>query len=561
MYSRKAILKTYIIGTKLKIFVYHLRVDMRLININTFRLETFVEPSIPEYAILSHTWDGEEVVYEEFIKASKNVVEKDARYHKIRGCAELAAEADLSNFWIDTCCIDKSSSAELQEAINSMYRWYQNSEVCFVYLGDQLSTTMLSIKSCRWITRGWTLQELIAPYVVQFYDSDWNLVGNKRDHGFLQMLSEHTGVETEILRDGDLNSACVAQKLSWASRRQCTLIEDTAYSLMGLFNVNIPMLYGEGNKAFIRLQEEIIKSTFDMSIFAWEDKSAGSDTFSGLLAKSPKYFNSSKALYKLNSLGNLSPYSMTNLGLNLKATLQDVTDQNRNRFLLRLDNIKMNSSSQTDEKDLAIYLEKLPSGANQYIRVECHKFVRWAMTTNEENKTDIYIHQHPILPRSRLSPRAMSFWISSILIRTDTSIKENFLLAGQILRVWPASDWVPNKNMIKIHTKKYIKIAVVWYGDKKIRAICLILRSSGEHQIAIVHNIDIKTNETQIQEMVIKALDDASGSFVSAVASTYESSEISEDFKVNISAEMEPRLIKEEIVLAVSVYETHTSIK
>jgi len=171
--------------------------------------------------------------------------------------------------WIDTCCIDKTSSAELSEAINSMYRWYQRSQVCYAYLVDVPDATAdhsrpdSLFQQSKWFTRGWTLQELLAPTFVEFYDQNWIEIGTKSS--MRTLVQKITNISILV----NIDEACVAEKLSWASTRVTTRIEDLAYCLMGLFDINMPLLYGEGHNAFLRLQLEIWNRTNDESIFAW----------------------------------------------------------------------------------------------------------------------------------------------------------------------------------------------------------------------------------------------------------------------------------------------------
>jgi hypothetical protein len=261
---------------------------MRLIETTTLRLVNFYDGNIPSYAILSHTWGSEEdeVTFQEFrdlptgrLKKSvmsgplANAVTKKPGFVKIRGAAELAASRGHTYLWIDTCCIDKTSSAELSEAINSMYRWYRNAAICFAYL-DIEGWDGPEHRNIRWFQRGWTLQELIAPSEVEFYSRTWQFVGsklgrlpddlNKRSGPSLLItpgwISTITGIDYGILKGSKLlEDMSVAQKMQWASKRKSTRVEDIAYCLMGIFNVNMPLLYGEGERAFIRLQEEILR--------------------------------------------------------------------------------------------------------------------------------------------------------------------------------------------------------------------------------------------------------------------------------------------------------------
>ena len=230
-------------------------------------------------------------------------------YWKITKCCELARSQSYNYCWIDTCCIDKSSSSELSEAINSMFHWYREAKVCYVYLSDVSSKDallfllsdpseklLLPFRRSRWFTRGWTLQELIAPSEVIFYASNWTEIGTKE--ALKGPISTQTGIDVPILEGFPLQEVCVAQRMSWASRRETTRIEDQAYCLLGIFRVNMPLLYGEGWKAFIRLQQEIMKTTRDDSLFAWDWKGRRmvSSGVSGLLAPCPELFHDAKDL-------------------------------------------------------------------------------------------------------------------------------------------------------------------------------------------------------------------------------------------------------------------------
>ena len=170
----------------------------------------------------------------------------------------------------DSCCINKESSAELSEAVNSMYNWYREAKTCYAYLRDTHRIDGIAgLKTSVWFGRGWTLQELVAPRRLSFYDQHWQPMGTKRK--MADEIAQQTKIDVQILKgETKLREYNVAQKMTWAAGRQTTRIEDQAYCLMGLFDVNMPLLYGEGNKAFIRLQEEIIRKDDDHTIFAWE---------------------------------------------------------------------------------------------------------------------------------------------------------------------------------------------------------------------------------------------------------------------------------------------------
>ncbi|KAL6924011.1 hypothetical protein ACHAP8_007333 [Fusarium lateritium] len=298
---------------------------MWLINTSTITLER-ANPddfhSTP-YAILSHTWAKEEVTFEDM--TNQEQVKCMLGYTKIENTCRLARERGLAYAWVDTCCIDKRSSAELAEAINSMFRWYKQATVCFAHLDDLLPSVEKEIvafdrlNSCRWFTRGWTLQELIGPKNLEFYDYAWNYVGRKTDIGSL--ISDITGIRRHVLEDSSiLETVPIANRMSWAAKRKTTRIEDTAYCLLGIFDVNMPMMYGEGTKAFERLQEEIIKQTTDMSIFAWKAKDESQD-YRGILAQSPEEFIHCRHLSQAPSMRCGFETTMTNKGLRLETFL------------------------------------------------------------------------------------------------------------------------------------------------------------------------------------------------------------------------------------------------
>ncbi|GKZ85257.1 hypothetical protein AnigIFM56816_011023 [Aspergillus niger] len=200
--------------------------------------------------------------------------------------------------WTDACCIDKTSSAELSEAINSMYHWYQEAEICYAYLADTRSEG--EIAKSRWFTRGWTLQGLIAPSRVVFLNGEWKMLGDKTD--LRDKIPEYTGIPASILSgEEDLETSSVAQRMSSTAKRQTSRVEDRAYSLMGIFSVNMPLIYGEGENAFIRLQEEIMRISDDQSLFAW----GSSDDRGGLLATSPGAFSHSHNVVRSNPFGTL----------------------------------------------------------------------------------------------------------------------------------------------------------------------------------------------------------------------------------------------------------------
>lgn len=255
---------------------------------------------IPPYAILSHTWGGDDDEVT-FADITNNRGKDKAGYRKIEFCGKQAAADGLLYFWVDTCCIDKSSSAELQEAINCMFRWYKDSNKCYVYLpdvsrlgsggGSSAGWSALAVQSLfppssfiapssfpetwetawlpafrksRWFTRGWTLQELIAPASVEFFSKEGIRLGDKRS------LEEHiqaiAGIPAQIIRGHSVSDCSVPERMAWIEHRETSRQEDKAYSLLGIFDVHIPMLYGEGReRAFQRLWKEVNWSPHELS--------------------------------------------------------------------------------------------------------------------------------------------------------------------------------------------------------------------------------------------------------------------------------------------------------
>lgn len=244
---------------------------MRLLHTSKLELKEFIDSETPEYAILSHTWDDEEISFQDFYADTQR---RRNSWSKIINSCRVVAEQGWEWLWIDTCCINKLSSSELSEAINSMYFWYEEAEICFAYLKDvtasSLADQLPQFRSSRWFTRGWTLQELLAPRYLLFLDSTWHEIGTRSE--LLEDIAEATRIQTQHLLNHQ--SCNVAQKLSWAAHRRTTRIEDEAYCLLGLFGINMPLIYGERHKAFRRLQLEIIKESNDETIFAWSCQSA-----------------------------------------------------------------------------------------------------------------------------------------------------------------------------------------------------------------------------------------------------------------------------------------------
>ncbi|KAK5652042.1 hypothetical protein OQA88_10945 [Cercophora sp. LCS_1] len=302
---------------------------MRLLDArNGMQLTTFMGTEIPRYAILSHTWEDEEVTFQQMADP-KSALKRG--YVKIRQTCSLAAQEGLSFAWVDTCCIDKSSSAELSEAINSMFYWYSQAAVCYVYLSDLAPGTDLqsALGACRWFSRGWTLQELIAPKKVLFYNRDWQLIGTKKELGSL--LSSITTIPESLLQHASvLSDYAIARRMSWAARRQTTRIEDTAYCLLGIFDVHMSPRYGEREKAFSRLQQAIIRQpTAELSLFAWTNTDDPTNPdITGILATSPRQFQGCTLLQVEPGDSIYRDFTITTRGIRVDASILQTKNSN-----------------------------------------------------------------------------------------------------------------------------------------------------------------------------------------------------------------------------------------
>lgn len=313
--------------------------DMRLLRTDTengLRLETFDDlAETKRYAIISHRWGSNEVLYEDLMSEAPKVGD---RFQKLIGCCQRARKDGYEYIWIDTCCINQSSSAELSESINSMFLWYVKAAICYAYLQD-VSTTAdpksegSAFRGSVWFMRGWTLQELIAPRNVVFFTGKWEVIGDRKT--LAGTIEQITKIDYAVLCGlVDIEDISAAKKMSWASNRTTTKIEDRAYSLLGIFGVNMTTIYGEGQRAFQRLQYEIIMQSNDHSIFAWETGSGDfSETTCGLLASSPKSFAKSADIISwpfmqfANQWGYNGPVpevQKTNAGVRLEVPIVEV---------------------------------------------------------------------------------------------------------------------------------------------------------------------------------------------------------------------------------------------
>lgn len=310
---------------------------MKLLNTQSLKLEEFTDDATPPYAILSHRWQKQELSFRDLKPKYAQSLASKPGYDKVYHFCKTALRDGFDYGWVDTVCIDKRSSAELSEAINSMFHWYQDAAICYVYMntvpgsasrGEMEGAQLQAFRCSDWFTRGWTLQELLGPERVVFLDRRWTMLGTK--DSLAKEISRITTIEESYLTQssrltfggyGD-GYPCVATRMSWASMRITSRKEDVAYCLLGLFDINMPLLYGEGTKAFSRLQQEIIRKTDDETIFGWRGgtKSCfqeGVPSSKSFLAPSPEAFADSQGFRPSSSSGRWMrpPYSITNRGI------------------------------------------------------------------------------------------------------------------------------------------------------------------------------------------------------------------------------------------------------
>ncbi|KAJ3938459.1 uncharacterized protein N0V96_011714 [Colletotrichum fioriniae] len=445
---------------------------MWLIDTETLRLHAFMPPDLPPYAILSHTWGSGEVTFQEF--ADFNHAQEKAGWVKIQKTCELARKNGLEWAWVDTCCIDKSSSAELSEAINSMFEWYELSAMCFAHLADLpvesptlwMSESGLYKRACRWFERGWTLQELIAPKTLEFFDCEWNSRGFKTDSAVLRQLSAMTGIHGKTARvlknSAAIAEVSIAERMSWASKRQTTRVEDIAYCLLGLFRVNMPLLYGEGSRAFMRLQEEILKNSTDMSLFCWTAPPEASQQYRGVLARHPSEFAS---WYDTESTSRKSiswamceqekEFSSTNKGIRMDATLASFFVHGENRTCLRYDYV--------------VFIPLRYHRDNIYVR-ELPSTIIPSRTTRHEQET-IYIAKDV---DERMSVNLQAKMAETLSI--DRSLlPANFSL--EMMETWPKNLWQSQRQQYALPGSKLFTCITsysVHFGTVKIGEVCLI---------------------------------------------------------------------------------------
>ncbi|KAF5362838.1 hypothetical protein D9758_007136 [Tetrapyrgos nigripes] len=406
---------------------------MRLLNTNTLRVQEFFT-EIPRYAILSHTWEDEEITFQDIqnlatladtcngrqvtfndIQAFFHPAQPKKGYTKVVQACFCARSSAFDWIWIDSCCINKESSAELSEAINSMYQYYEDAVVCYVYLFDVSAkyhprNPESNFKRSKWFTRGWTLQELLAPEYIAFFDKDWTKIGTR--WSLRDVISVVTTITIDVLEGRPIDKYSVAQKMSWAAHRRTTRPEDEAYCLMGIFGVSMPPIYGEGGeKAFMRLQQEIIRVSDDRSIFAWISDFYGEWGERGLLARSPLEFRYSGQVQASNTdaiIGNSpSSYSFNNNGLHIHLPLE-THDSHSDVFLASL------LCQTNDGSSVSVYLRRTTGG--YYIRHHPFKAVLRPASPPLDDVRELTVRERPILRKSRASVHVTDKEVSQHLV-------------------------------------------------------------------------------------------------------------------------------------------------
>jgi Heterokaryon incompatibility protein (HET) len=507
---------------------------MRLIRTDNLKFEEFHDPDkTPPYAILSHMWGNEEVTFKEMMYRQEvmrdmsstepiddkklKVIEKKHGFEKIEKTAEMAVEGKLTHIWVDTCAIDKDSSAEISESINSMFKWYSRAKVCYVYLEDvsclhqrplEFSFKM-DFKNSRWFRRGWTLQELIAPSFVMFVTKEWDTFGHKEK--FTELIQEATNIPDFILSSPKMiYEQSVAQRMSWAAMRETTRPEDVAYCLLGLFGVNMPLLYGEGaENAFTRLQEEIIKISDDQSILAWQMESSTEGTWRGPLAKSPKEFALCGRYVRGYPLSPIA-YQMTNVGLQISLPLQTVERNEAQPLTLTKGHVVawLECYKNTKSWGMRIGIVLVRVTRSQYVRVDSAGVILKSQDSDSQIEIEKLSHS-PVIIKQRIDvvipmwepygrcPRLAGFVVRGF--PNDTALMEykkgeqgfTYISYGKHLHRF-------NEGHLKCNTVKEIDFSLRGgHTSRVFRMLSGRLRESGEPDSIFDFSVRYSSNSEQ----------------------------------------------------------------
>lgn len=507
---------------------------MWLIDTQTLRLKYVLSPEKLPYAVLSHTWEEDEVTFQDMTNADPDTCQKKQGFSKIKQTCTLAQNRGLAYAWVDTCCINKESSAELTEAINSMFAWYQKADVCFVYLSDfpahkpEFPDPLL--RSCRWWTRGWTLQELIAPTNLYFFDCEWNSHGGKCLRSL--EISEITGIDMAVLEHSSLmKSMPVAKKMSWAARRQTTREEDIAYCLLGVFDVNMSLIYGEGQKAFMRLQEKILSKTNDLTLFAWtaQDQSRpgyvgmeeqGWWGYRGVLARSPVEFmhcrDVAKGYSRDNDMDLNGEFALTNAGLRISTYLaRGPLDD----YIMYVGSCLVGNGLET--RKIGIHLDKMPTGFCRRLPGRVYLAQHDNSRTRQPGSTGpstIYIRKDLTAQEARRTEMRLGF-----IKLTFDDLPQHLQLSS--IKVRPSNIWDPHRCAFLSQTGlSYLAIAqirltnTVTHKPVSFILVCKIaspIQELGQHTVlwALVCSEKNKYRSTATWRSLRDLLDDYVGGF------------------------------------------------
>lgn len=360
---------------------------IRLLEVERYELphedEIKRQQGLP-YVIFSHVWQQKEILFDDVPQfkiwartPSPPPWAKSDSAKKVQATCRAVLQRyqeKILHLWLDTVCINKKNLTELSMSINSMYRWYKQAQACFVYLEDFPSKDVSVWTESKWFIRGWTLQELVAPKDVVFFDKHWRVLGNKL--GLWKELANRTKIDQKyLLHHVNISQASISQRMSWFGGRETTVPEDTAYCLLGIFGVNMPLLYGEGReRAFRRLQEEIMRYSDDHSLFAWKSPSRHA---SGLLASYPAYFQGMNDYMHHANAQNNRPFQMTNKGISIDLYLQRYQDI----YIATIDCLHDQNFY------LGIFLECLSEVTQQYRRVRTEELCRVVATGRGQLKS------------------------------------------------------------------------------------------------------------------------------------------------------------------------------
>jgi hypothetical protein len=495
---------------------------MRLLHAETIQPISFEGGTIPWYAILSHTWGTDEVSFQD-IQRPDDALSK-AGYAKIRYACQETLRRGLKYVWVDTCCIDKTSSAELSEAINSMFHWYKDARVCFAYLSDvpdgtDVNSAESAFATSRWFSRGWTLQELLAPTELYFFSSNWRQLGSKKR--LRKQTSEITGVGEGFMTGvNSLSEASIAKRMSWASRRETTRTEDLAYCLLGIFGISMPLLYGEGERAFVRLQEEIMKTSDDQTLFAWEyeDHDFGfsiqpsKDSTYSPFARSPASFKKSGEFIPDELNETRTSYAMTNKGLQINLPIIKLSHES---YLAALTCRPQNLFHRVIAIPISFH------GPDSVTRIERRKLciiLRYEVTHAPRQSLRFPMEKIDNV-FSRFDDRL--FLRPSLLIRNLPRDRSRWC----ILKVEPDDIWDPEQRVIRlsVHEKRHIVIRL-W-------------ESEGEG-FAIVLSIDLFRKDRQyVLHMVFQQSHSQPLSYNTLASSNLPINRIPDDVRVTIGKE------------------------